>query len=52
MLRLEDRVADLAIEGWSFGHLAEGYPPAHGAQQAQRAIDEMLRIVRPGGTLV
>jgi len=49
---LDDDCADLAIEGWSFAHLAEELPAAEGAAAVQRAIDEMDRIVRPGGHLL
>ncbi|MEM9457292.1 MAG: methyltransferase domain-containing protein [Myxococcota bacterium] len=49
---LDDAVADVAIEGWSFGHLAEGLPPSQGADAVRRAMDEMTRLVRPGGMLV
>ncbi len=49
---LPDAIADIAIEGWSFGHLAEDPPPAEAALAVQQAIDEMERLVRPGGVLV
>lgn len=49
---LKNNVADLAIEGWSFGHLAEGLSATEGAQAVQRALNEMERIVRPGGTKI
>lgn len=51
-LPLEDESADLAIEGWSFSHLAEELPHEEGAAAVQKAIDEMHRIVRPTGTLI
>lgn len=43
--------ADLAIEGWSFGHLTGWYPDAWRAE-VKRALDEMLRLVKPGGTAI
>ena len=49
---LSDGVADIAIEGWSFGHLAEDLPPTEAALAVQRAIDEMDRLVRPDGVLL
>jgi ubiquinone/menaquinone biosynthesis C-methylase UbiE len=50
-LPLLDASADLAIEGWSFGHLAGWYPSTWRAEM-QVAINEMLRVLRPGGFAV
>lgn len=43
--------ADLAIEGWSFGHLPSWYPNSW-QRQASLALGEMERILRPGGTMI
>jgi ubiquinone/menaquinone biosynthesis C-methylase UbiE len=50
-LPVAGRWADLAVEGWSFGHLTGWHPGAWHAEVA-RAVDEMLRVVRPGGTAI
>lgn len=43
--------ADLAIEGWSFGHLTGWYPESwHG--EIDRVVNEMCRVVRPGGMAI
>lgn len=44
-------VADLSIQGWSFGHFTGWYPTAWRPEIA-RAIDELLRVVRPGGVAI
>ncbi len=50
-LPLPAACADLAIEGWSFGHFDFG--PAAGWRAAvEPAIAEMQRVLRPGGTAV
>lgn len=41
---LADGWADLAIEGWSFGHLVD--------DGVRQAVDELLRVLRPGGYAV
>jgi ubiquinone/menaquinone biosynthesis C-methylase UbiE len=51
VLPLPDASADLAIEGWSFGHLTGWFPSTWRAEM-QRAIDEMMRVLRPGGFAV
>jgi ubiquinone/menaquinone biosynthesis C-methylase UbiE len=43
--------ADVAIEGWSFSHMTDWHPDAWRAE-AGKALDEMLRVVRPGGMAV
>jgi ubiquinone/menaquinone biosynthesis C-methylase UbiE len=43
--------ADLAIEGWSFGHLTAWYPDSWRAE-ITGAVDEMLRVLRPAGTAI
>jgi ubiquinone/menaquinone biosynthesis C-methylase UbiE len=43
--------ADLAIEGWSFGHLPSWYPN-NWQGQASLALGEMERVLRPGGTMI
>ena len=48
-LPLGNRCADIAIAGWSFGHSTvwneEGW-----RVEVERAVGEMLRVLRPGGT--
>ena len=50
-LPAEDASADIAIAGWAFGHTLDWYPdrwrPEIGA-----AVDEMERVLRPGGTAI
>jgi ubiquinone/menaquinone biosynthesis C-methylase UbiE len=48
---LASRSADLALEGWSFGHYMDVDPQGWGAA-VDRALAEMERIVRPGGTML
>lgn len=43
--------ADLAIEGWSFGHATVWHPEQWRAISAA-AVGELRRVVRPGGTIV
>jgi ubiquinone/menaquinone biosynthesis C-methylase UbiE len=44
-------VADLAIAGWSLGH-SVGWYPASWRQEIGRALAEMARVLRPGGTVI
>lgn len=44
-------VADVAIAGWVFGHFRY-WMPDDWQVSVQRAIDEMDRCVRPGGTVI
>lgn len=48
-LPLADDVADLAIEGWAFGHVTEepAWPDVLRAQ-----IAELERVTKPGGTII
>ena len=48
-LPVPDACADLALEGWSFGHLTGWYPDTW-RQEAARALAELERVLRPGGT--
>ncbi len=43
--------ADLAIEGWSFGH-ATGWYPHTWREEIGQMLSEMRRVLRPGGTLI
>jgi ubiquinone/menaquinone biosynthesis C-methylase UbiE len=50
-LPLPGATADLAVEGWSFGHLVGWYPDSWQVETGQ-ALAEMERILRPGGTAI
>ncbi len=43
--------ADLAVAGWSFGHFT-GWHPTTWRDEIGRAVMEMMRVLRPGGTAV
>ena len=43
--------ADVAIEGWSFSHTTDWHPDSW-REEAGKSFDEMLRVLRPGGTAV
>ena len=47
----ESTSADLAIQGWSFGHFCGWYPDSW-REEAGKAIGEMKRLLRPGGTII
>ncbi|MFN8418061.1 MAG: class I SAM-dependent methyltransferase [Anaerolineae bacterium] len=47
----ESESADLVIEGWSFGHFCGWYPDTW-QQEVGKALKEMHRILRPGGTAI
>lgn len=46
-----DSSADIVIEGWSFGHCVGWYPDSW-RQEIGKALAEMRRILRPGGTMI
>ena len=50
-LPLPDGVADLVLAGWSFGHSVAWYEERWRAEIG-RALAEMQRVLRPGGTAV
>ncbi|MCA9885911.1 MAG: methyltransferase domain-containing protein [Anaerolineae bacterium] len=50
-LPLATNCADFATEGWSFGH-SVGWFPDEWHDKIGAMLDEMRRIVRPGGTIV
>lgn len=50
-LPVADASADLAVEGWAFGH-ALGWSPAAWRDDVRRYVDELARVTRPGGALV
>jgi ubiquinone/menaquinone biosynthesis C-methylase UbiE len=49
-LPVDDGVADLAISGWSLGYLV-GEHPETWRKEIGKALDEMRRVLRPGGTI-
>jgi ubiquinone/menaquinone biosynthesis C-methylase UbiE len=48
---VDDNAADLTIAGWSLGHLT-GWHPDRWREEIGCALREMLRIARPGGTVI
>ena len=50
-LPVEDSLADISIAGWSFGHLT-AWAGDHWRDDIGRAISEMQRVLRPGGTAI
>lgn len=50
-LPVAETSADLAAEGWAFGH-AVGWNPSAWRDEIRRWVIELERIVRPGGHLV
>ena len=48
---VDDNAADLTIAGWSLGHLT-GWHPDNWREEIGCALREMLRIARPGGTVI
>ncbi len=48
---LQSAFADVVLEGWSFGH-AVGWHPDDWQDQIQAMLDEMARLLRPGGTMI
>lgn len=50
-LPVPDQSADLAVEGWSFGHQT-GWNPDGWRDSIGAALAEMRRVLRPGGTAV
>lgn len=50
-LPAEDTSADVAIAGWSFGHSVGWYPETW-REEIAKALAEMNRVLRPGGTAI
>jgi ubiquinone/menaquinone biosynthesis C-methylase UbiE len=50
-LAVRSGIADLALAGWVFGHLRHWLPDGW-REAIGRALDELERVVRPGGTVV
>lgn len=49
---LPDRVADVALAGWTLCYLAGKFAGEAWRQQITQAINEMQRVLRPGGTII
>jgi ubiquinone/menaquinone biosynthesis C-methylase UbiE len=50
-LPVEDGSADLALAGWTFGHIPTWYPDGWKAE-LDRVLAEMQRVLRPDGTII
>lgn len=50
-LPVESASADLSIQGWSFGHFCGWYPDTW-RDEIGKAVGEMKRVLRPGGTAI
>lgn len=50
-LPVESASADISIQGWSFGHCCGWYPDTW-RDEIGKAIAEMKRVLRPGGTAI
>jgi ubiquinone/menaquinone biosynthesis C-methylase UbiE len=50
-LPAETASADVTIEGWSFGHFPAWYPETW-RDEIGKALAEMQRVLRPGGTAI
>jgi len=48
---LPDHCADMAIEGWAFAHFV-GWHPDSWRTEANKALAEMERLLRPGGVMI
>lgn len=49
---LRDQVADIAIAGWTLSYLGRKFCGDSWPQQLRQAIDQMQRVLRPGGTVI
>ncbi len=47
-LPIDDNWADVAVAGWVYGHFAEWWPETW-EDEIDKALDEMDRVVKPGG---
>lgn len=50
-LPVADNSASLCLEGWAFGH-AVGWNPSAWRDDLRRYVDELARVLRPGGLMV
>jgi len=50
-LPITDHCADLTLAGWSLGHAQHWYPDTW-RSEVDGVVDEMRRVLRPGGTLI
>jgi ubiquinone/menaquinone biosynthesis C-methylase UbiE len=49
---LPDRCADIALAGWTLGYFTPKYYPDTWQQLIAQAVEQMRRVLRPGGTLI
>jgi len=49
---LPDRVADIALAGWTLCYMGRKFCGDTWQQQLRQAINEMKRVLRPGGTII
>jgi ubiquinone/menaquinone biosynthesis C-methylase UbiE len=49
---LPDHVADVALAGWTLCYMGRKFRGEAWQQQLTQAIDEMRRVLRPGGTVI
>ncbi len=50
-LPAEPQSADVGVAGWVYGHLRH-WEPEHWQREIAKGLDELNRVVRPGGTVV
>lgn len=50
-LPVPDQSADVGVAGWVFGHVRH-WEPERWREEIGRGLDELARVVRPGGTLI